>query len=171
MRRNYVVSRFRFLIVHCVERSLKLVLRVFDVAEDRRIKELTFVEDDISGDENAFANRIPEAIEFCTDDAEITALSRSWSDFVASADIFDRNACICDAAKLSKVTNSGSIVIIEPDFVRSSAVECSCRETISDLDSGVNGFSPERSRKTRSDHHGSYHIEECSIEAFCNAVR
>ena len=146
MRRNYIVSRFRFLFVHSVERSLKLVLRVFNVAEDGRVKELSFVKDDISGDENAFANRIPEAIEFCTDDAEITALNRSWSDFVASADIFDRNACICDAAELSKVTNGGSVVIIEPDFVRSSAVECSRRETISDLDSGVNGFGPKRSR-------------------------
>ena len=146
MRRNYVVSRFRFLIVHCVERSLKLVLRVFDVAEDGRIKELSFVKDDISGDENAFANRIPEAIEFCTDDAEITALNRSWSDFVASADIFDRNACICDAAELTEVSNGGSVAIIEPDFVRSSAVECSCWEAISNLDSSVNGFGPEGSR-------------------------
>ena len=146
MRRNYVVSRFRFLIVHCVERSLKLVLRVFDVAEDGRIKELSFVKDDISGDENAFAYRIPEAIEFCTDDAEITAFNGTRGDFVASADIFDRNACICDAAELSEVTNGGSVVIIEPDFVRSPAVECSCRESISDLDSGVNGFGPERSR-------------------------
>ena len=59
MRWNNVVGRFRFFIVHDVERSLKLMLRVFDVAENRRIKELSLVEDDISGDENAFVNWIP----------------------------------------------------------------------------------------------------------------
>ena len=58
MRRNDVVSRFRFFVVHRVERGLKLVLRVLDVAEDSRIEELSFVEGYISGDENALANRI-----------------------------------------------------------------------------------------------------------------
>jgi hypothetical protein len=90
--RNYVIRRFRFLVIHRVERSLKLVLRVFGVAENRRVKELTLVEGNISGDKNA------------------------------------------------------SVVFFEPDFVRSSAVECSSRETISDFDSGVNYFGPKRSR-------------------------
>jgi len=66
MRRNDVVSWFRFFVVHRVERGLKLVLRVLDVAEDSRVEELSFVEGYISGDENALASRIPEAIELCT---------------------------------------------------------------------------------------------------------
>ena len=127
MRWNNVVGRFRFFIVHDVERSLKLMLRVFDIAENRRIKELSLVEDDISGDENALANRIPEAIKFCTDDAEIAALNRTRGDFVASANVLDGNLGICDASELSEVTDVRSVAIVEPEFVRRSSVECSCR--------------------------------------------
>ena len=119
---------------------------MFDVAENGRIKELTFVECNILGDEDAFAYRIPEAIEFCTDDAEITALNGTRGDFVASADVLDGDVSVGDAAKLSEMTDGRSVAVVEPDFVRSSAVKCSCRETISDLDSGVNCFGPERSR-------------------------
>jgi len=148
MRRNDVVSRFRFFVVHRVERGLKLVLRVLDVAEDSRVEELSFVEGYISGDENALASRIPEAIELCTDDAEIAALNGTWGNFVASANVFDGDVCIRDTAELPEVTNGRSVAIVEPDFVRSSAVECSRGETISDFDGGVNCFGPERSRKT-----------------------
>ena len=67
-------------------------------------------------------------------------------DFVASANVLDGNACVCDTTELSEVMNGGSVAIIEPDFVRSPAVECSGRESISDLDGGINGFGPERCR-------------------------
>ena len=59
MRWNDVVGRFRFFVVHGVERSLKLVLRVFDMAENGRIEELIFVKDDVSRGDNAFVNRVP----------------------------------------------------------------------------------------------------------------
>jgi len=75
-------------------------------------------------------------------------LNGARSDFVASADVLDGNLCVRDAAKLAKVSYSGSVAIIEPYFMRSSAVECSRREAISDFDGGVNGFGPERCRET-----------------------
>ena len=48
MRRNDVIGRFGFIVVHSIKRSLEFVLRMFDIAEDSRIKELIFVKDDIS---------------------------------------------------------------------------------------------------------------------------
>ena len=59
MRRNDVIDRFRFLVGHSVERSLKFMLRMFNIAKNWGIKELIFVEDDVSRIDNALVHRIP----------------------------------------------------------------------------------------------------------------
>ena len=55
------------------------------------------------------------------DNIKITASNRSWSDFVASADIGDRNVNVDNASKLTKVLNGGSATV-ESEFVRCSVV-------------------------------------------------
>ena len=87
-------------------------------------------------------------IKFCSNNAEIAALNGTWIDFVASADVFYGNSWVRYTSELSKVTNGGSVAIVEPDFVRSSAIERLGRKSISYFDSGINGFGPERCRKT-----------------------
>ena len=72
-------------------------------------------------------NWIPKAIKSSADNAEITALNGTWGDFVASADVLDGNLSVCDASELSEMTDGRSVAIVEPEFVRGSSVECSCR--------------------------------------------
>ena len=60
MRRNDVVRRFGCVVVsHGVEWRLEFMLRMRNVAEDRWIEVLIFVEDDIARVDDSFVDRIP----------------------------------------------------------------------------------------------------------------
>jgi hypothetical protein len=48
-------------------------------------------------------------IDSCADNAEITALNRSWSNLIVSIDIVDRNMGVSNASKLMKVMNRGFV--------------------------------------------------------------